>query len=164
MKYRVLTSMFALIFFQMLSVACNVDSSKIKSIEIMSFYFNRETRYSFDVSTMLKLRNHDHSDKKAFYRLLNESESLELEKKLNPILIKDSLLGINDNNIDLRFLMVLNYDGKEPSIYIGFGRGSAMFINGKRYKGNKMFLIYALDYITDKRLKKAIVKKIKEYE
>jgi hypothetical protein len=148
----------------MLSGACNVDSSKIKSIEIMSFYFNRETRYGLDVPAMLKLRNHDNSDKKTFYRLLNESESLELEKKLNPILIKDSLSGINDNNLDLRFLMVLNYKGKESPVYIGFGRGNAMFINGKRYRGNKMFLIYALDYVTNKRLKRAIVKKIKEYE
>lgn len=73
-------------------------------------------------------------------------------------------MGVNDNNVDLRFLMILNYTGTQSPIYIGFDGGGSMFINGKRHNKDELFLIYSLDYITNNGIKKNIKKTINKWK
>jgi len=140
------------------------DSTKIKSIEIMSYFFNHAPRFDIELPTILNLRNIDKENKKGFYTKLNESESLKLYEKIKPLLTKDTIAGVLENNMDLRFLMVLNFEDNPSPVYIGFERSERMFINKRRYNPDKMFLMYSLDYITNKGIKKNIKKTIKNWK
>jgi len=145
-------------------VIADNDTSSIKNVEIMSFYFNREARFSFTEATMLKLRNSDTSNKHSFYKLLERKESVNLSREISPLLTVDTISAISDNNVDLRFLLVVNYEGNKPPLYIGVESDGTMFINGKRCRRDKMILLYSLEYITNKGIKRSIEKSIKSWE
>ncbi len=148
-----------------ISAANNNDSSKIKSVDIMSFYFNHFPRFDIGVSTLLKLKDENQMDKRGFYKSLNETESVKLLEKISSLIKFDTIMGVIDNNMDLRFLIVINYESDKFPIYIGIEAGASgrMFINGKRYKRDKMFIVFTLNYITNKGVKKSIQKDMKSW-
>lgn len=164
MKYKLFyIVIFLIIIFPNSLLSFNpADSSKIVSVEIIALYFDRETRFDFTTSTMLKFR-YKNNDKTSFYVQIDSTESLKLERKLSVLLKKDTLIGVEDNNVDLRFLLILNYEKRKSPIYIGFDAGGAMFINDKRYNRDELFLTYSLDYIKNKGIKKNIKKTINKW-
>jgi hypothetical protein len=166
-KYYIL--LFLFIFSILKCKACNVnDSSKIKSIAIYICYFNSMSRVQLDEYSLMKMnwskRNIKH--KPGFDRILTYQESVPLEEKVNLLLKSDTINGVIDKNMDLRYLMVLNYEGNKPPVYIGMEGelNGYMFINGKKYKRDKMFLVVTLPYITDKDIKSHIKKVIKNWK
>lgn len=139
------------------------DSSRVKTIEIMSYYFDRTSRVGLNEFAMLRLRDSNRNEKLSFYKMLGAQESLKLEEKLTKLLVIDTINGIIDNNMDLRFLMVLNYENNKPSIYIGIDAIGRMFINGKRYKCDKVILSSTLEYISHKGIKRTIINAMKKW-
>jgi hypothetical protein len=136
----------------------------IESIEIISYNFDRRPRFSMDFSSLLSLRERHVGDKDVFYDILNQMEALELEKKLSPHLKADTLDGISDNDMDIRFLMIIHYKNSPP-VFIGIEASPSgrMFVNEKRHRRDKNLLLYALPYISNTDVKKSILREMKHW-
>lgn len=142
------------------------DSSKVKQIEIISKSFRMSSKplATMNVNSLLLHRKFtDYKTTLSYYRILNNEDSKELEGKLSPILRNDTISGIYDDDMDLTFLLVITYDERKTPVYIGIEKIGRMFINGKRYKVDKIIMELSLKYIKEKKLRKEIQTAMKKW-